>query len=230
MKRYILVVAIFITALLTGFTENQDMNNDKDYEMNLSELKKTIAEKYELEKDLNDAEIKIKALEKKIKNLEEELGKQNKEKIEKGDLTSEKVLRIIDADKEALRYVFDEASISTQSVSIIGSNIDNLVENYEELRIKGLGSGEYLKAEVIGSIHDFQLIEVGWDEKTNKLVEVKVIHELDEIRNQTIYIETYLPCGIPCEKIKWKDSQGDTHEILLTNDGYGFDGSIIWSN
>lgn len=34
---------------------------------------------------------------------------------------------------------------------------------------------------------------------------------------------------MPCEKIKWKDSDGDTHEILLANDGYGFDGSIIWS-
>lgn len=34
---------------------------------------------------------------------------------------------------------------------------------------------------------------------------------------------------MPSEKIKWKDSKGNIHEIFLTNDGYGFAGSIIWS-
>lgn len=76
MKRHILVV-LFLMALLTGCKENQDMNNNKNYEITLSELEKTIAEKHELEKDLNNAEIKIKELEKQINNLKEELRKQN---------------------------------------------------------------------------------------------------------------------------------------------------------
>ena len=42
-------------------------------------------------------------------------------------------------------------------------------------------------------------------------------------------IKAYLPFGMPSEKIKWKDSSGKECEVLLYNDGYGFDGTIIWS-
>ena len=58
---------------------------------------------------------------------------------------------------------------------------------------------------------------------------VKVINELKELRNKTLYIETDLPCGIPSHKIKWKDQNGKEHELYLSNDGYGFNGTVFWS-
>lgn len=226
MQKCILSLVLIVIVLLTSCNENQDMNFNKKYEETLNQLEKATADKDELQRDINNAEMKIKELEKQIVDLEEELEKQ---KVEKEDSTSDKILRIIDVDEKVLRYILDETSISSQNVSIIGCNIHDLVENYEEIQINGLGNGEYFKAEVIGSIYDFQLIKLEWDDTANKFVEVKVLHELDEVRNQTVYIETYLPCGMPSEKIKWRDSNGNIHEILLANDGYGFNGSIIWS-
>lgn len=152
----------------------------------------------------------------------------NQEDVD-GVLPTNEELRIITVDEKEIRYIFDKTDIASQPISIIGNNVDQMVESYEKIQIKGLGEGEHFKAEVIGSIYDFQLIELKWNDETDKLDEVRVIDELEEVRNQAVYIETYLPCGIPSEKIKWKDSNGDTHEIYLANDGYGFDGAIIWS-
>lgn len=215
MKRYILVVLVLIM-FLAGCSENQ--------EIFLSES----------EKELDNAKLKIAELEKQVSNLQEELSKEKeekleKEKVKKDNFTGHEVLRIVAVDGEELKYVLDRTNKATQSVAIVGSNINNLVEDYKEIRIKGLGSGEYLRAEVIGSIYDFQLIKLEWNDETNKFTEGKVLEELEEVRNKTIYIETYLPCGMPTEKIKWKDATGKTHEFILSNDGYGFDGFIIWS-
>ncbi|WP_432662812.1 hypothetical protein R9X47_19765 [Wukongibacter baidiensis] len=225
MQRYILVAVLFTMLLSTGCSEN----NKESREITLSNLEKTIAEKHGLEEKLNNTNLKIQELEKQISNLKEKLEEQDEQKIEKDDSTSYNVLRIIDVNEKELRYVLEKTSIPSQTVSIVGSNIEDLVEEYEEIRIKGQGSGEYFRTEVIGSIYDFQLIKLEWNDEANKFLEVKVMHELDEVRNQTIYIETFLPCGMPSEKIKWKDSKGDRHEVILANDGYGFDGSIIWS-
>lgn len=229
MRRYILVAVLFLVVLVTGCIENQNESNNKDYEMALSEFEKTIDEKYELEKNLTNAELKIAELKKQISNLEENLSKQNEEKVEKENLPSYEKLRIIAVHEKELKYVLNKINIPAQSVSIVGANIDDYVESYEEIRINGLGDGEYFRAEVIGSIYDFQLVEIAWDDETSKLKEVRTIHELDEVRNQVILIETYLPCGMVSEKIKWRDSEGNMQELILANDGYGFDGSIIWS-
>lgn len=220
MKIYILV--LFIIVSLTGCNVNQDINSNKEYQEALSQIEKITSERDDLETDFSNAEIKIKEMEKQIKDLKAELK-------EKDDLASKKVLKVIGAGEKTIKYVFDDKSIESQSISIIGCNVDGLVEDYEEIEINGLGNGEYFKAQVIGSIYDFQLIKLEWDNTANKLVEVEVIYKLDEVRNKIIYIETYLPCGIPYEKIKWKDSNGDIHEFVLGCDGYGFDGFIIWS-
>lgn len=185
----------------------------------------------EIKKKLEHAENRIKDLEKQISDLKEASNKTNEEKKVAEDHTSKyHVLRIEAVNNHEIKYVFfNETNIPAQSVIIVGENNDNIVEEYEEIQINGLGTGEYFKAEIVGSIYDFQLVKLQWNDDTEKLEEVSVIHELEEVRNQTIYIETYLPCGIPQEKIKWEDSKGNQHEVFMANDGYGFDGSIIWT-
>jgi hypothetical protein len=202
------MVAVLIVVVLTGFSGNSKYNND--YEATINEL----------ENKLHNANMKIEKLENEINDL--------KNQSEKLSSKEEKELRIIDVKGKTISYILKDASIPAQSICIIGSNRDNLVEDYEELQIKGTGSGKFLRAEVTGSIYDFQLIKIEFNGETGEFIEKEVIHELKEVRNKSIYIETYLPCGMPSEKIKWEDCNGNTHEILLGNDGYGFDGTIVW--
>ncbi|WP_113673152.1 hypothetical protein [Vallitalea guaymasensis] len=228
MKKHVFMLGLIFVVMLTGCKDNQGISNDKVTSQVVEKQIVTI-ENEEVVKELNNAKIKIEELEEQIVDLNKQLENiKNQEDVD-GVLPTNEELRIITVDEKEIRYIFDKTDIASQPISIIGNNIDQMVESYEKLQIKGLGEGEYFKAEVIGSIYDFQLIELKWNDETDKLDEVRVIDELEKVRNQAVYIETYLPCGIPSEKIKWKDSKGDTHEIYLANDGYGFDGSIIWS-
>ncbi|GMQ62442.1 hypothetical protein [Vallitalea maricola] len=228
MNKHFLTLGLIFVVMLTGCKDNEGIT----YETEISQVvEKEIAtiEYEELEKKLNNAKIKIEELEKQIVDLNKQLkNTENQENID-GDLPTNYELRIITVDEKEIKYIIDKTHIASQPISIIGYNIDRMVESYEKIQIKGLGEGEHFKAEVIGSIYDFQLIELKWNEETDNLDEVRVIDELEEVRNQAVYIETYLSCGMPNQKIKWKDSTGNTHEIYLANDGYGFDGSIIWS-
>jgi hypothetical protein len=149
--------------------------------------------------------------------------------LEENDSTKGKELKIVGIEGDEIKYILKDSTIPAESVSIIGSHINNLVENYEEINLKGIGSGEFFKAEVIGSIYDFQLVTTEFNKEKGVFIEKEILHEIKEIRNKTVYIETYLPCGIPSEKIKWKNHNGKPYEVLLVNDGYGFDGTMIFS-
>lgn len=186
--------------------------------------------KQEYESDLKNAELKINELQKQVDELKGDLEKQKLTSTTQNNyIGSNLSLRIVGVDDKSLRYILTSPKRNAQSVSIVGSNINELVEKYEEIQWKIDSSGCFFKVEVTGSIFDFQLIHINWDEKSNKFIEDKVINELKEFRNKTLYIETNLPCGIPSHKIKWKDQIGKEHELYLSNDGYGFNGTVFWS-
>lgn len=231
MKRYLLIIVMFYVVLSTGCSKTQNENIALNYEFVQNELEKAQAENNEFEKNLSDAEATIADLEKQISDLKEEVGKLSKQEVVEQEPDKFNELKIIKVDENVIKFVLDKTSIVAQSVSIVGSNTEDIVENYEEIHFESPGSGgEYFKAKVIGSIYNFQLIELEWNDEVNKLEEVRIIRELEEVKNQVIHIKTTLPCGMPSQKIKWKDSKGDIHEIYLANDGFGFDGSIIWSD
>jgi len=241
MKRYFLIPALLMIILLTGCSKNEELHklelqislleeeieeNSREYGMALAELEKTKAENSQLLEELNRYKAKTTDFESKIGDSQTEQVKNQKRNE---DLSLYKELKILNVKENQMWYVLEETSTNAQSVSIVGSNIDNMVEEYEEIEIDGVGSGELFKARVIGSIYDFQLVELDWDNDSNKFVEVKTAKEMDEVRNKTIIIKTTLPCGMPVEKIKWKDGEGTSHELFLANDGYGFSGLIIWN-
>lgn len=60
MQRHIFILGLFIIILLTGCNDNQNINDSKVYEDTLEQLEKTTAEKKELEKELNNAELELK--------------------------------------------------------------------------------------------------------------------------------------------------------------------------
>jgi len=71
-----------------------------------------------------------------------------------------------------------------------------------------LSSGEYIEVIIEGTIKNFQHVELECDNETKELAEKRVIHHVDRLENQTVVIKTYMPEGIPQEKITWKSPSG----------------------
>ena len=210
MKKFILVLTLIVVTLLQGCVTTDSVNKP--------ELE---AEIIELKSELDNSELMVKKLENEISDLK----KQVQVSSDKDNFTN---LKLVMINKDRAFYTIDDSSSNQQCMSIIGSNAEGLGESYERVRVNGLGSGETIGIQVIGSIYNFQLVEIKYDNEGN-FTESKVLYNSEEVRNQLIVIETYFPCGIPVEKIKWTDEKGGVHEVILSSDGYGFDGSIIWS-
>jgi len=81
--------------------------------------------------------------------------------------------------------------------------------------LHGLNQGEFIEFIVKGEIRNFKHLELKWDETKDELVEKRIINQLDRVSNQTIVIKTYMPEGIPSEKIKWESASGKPYEFLI---------------
>ena len=90
--------------------------------------------------------------------------------------------------------------------------------------------GSIIKLKVFGSLYDFKIVKLEWNEKNKDFDEVKSICELEEVKNKDIIFSSMLPEGMPSEAIKWKDKDGNEQIYYLSYDGYGFDGTIIFNN
>lgn len=92
----------------------------------------------------------------------------------------------------------------------------NSLQDENIIMLEGLSSGEFVEFIVDGEIRDFEHIELSWNDEKCELVETQVINSFDKLIDQTILISTYMPEGIPREKIKWKDISGISHEFIIT--------------
>ena len=81
--------------------------------------------------------------------------------------------------------------------------------------LDGLMKGEFVEIVVDGEIKDFKHVELKWDDKQNTLIETRIINKFDKLTNQTVVIKTYLPEGIPSEKIKWDTISGKSFEFII---------------
>lgn len=91
----------------------------------------------------------------------------------------------------------------------------------DTLILNGLASGEFVEVIVEGMIKDFQHVELEWDNQKSDLVEKRVINQFDKIENKVIVIKTYLPEGIPLEKIKWQSLSGKAYEFIISESNLG---------
>ena len=95
------------------------------------------------------------------------------------------------------------------------------MKDKDSIILQGAGSGEYLEISVAGKIFDFTNLTLSWDENKMEFIEEDIINQLKEVENKTIILETYLPEGIPQEKITWELSDGEKFEHLVAEDGKG---------
>lgn len=84
--------------------------------------------------------------------------------------------------------------------------------------LNGLMEGEFIEVIVDGEIKDFKHVELTWDDKQNTLVETRIINEFDTLTDKTIVIKTYMPEGIPSEKIVWKTKSEQTYEFIIAQE------------
>jgi hypothetical protein len=47
------------------------------------------------------------------------------------------------------------------------------------------------------------------------LIETRIIDQFDKLTNQAVVIKTYIPEGIPSEKIKWDTISGKSFEFII---------------
>lgn len=240
MKKYLVVIMFSVVLLVSGCSRG---GTETTNSITAETLEKEIREKNLLRLELEEAYKKIANLEKIAVGLEETNEKINALETQLEDfrekasnLASQKplaskreVLKVESVSNDVIKYVYIPVDYNMDTTNIIGENIDGIIESREDIQVKGTGEGEYVRYQVAGSIYDFQLIKVEWDDDKSALVEDKILYEVEEIRNQAIVIETYLPCGMAMEKVKWKDSKGAVHEGYLSSDGYGFGGTIIYN-
>lgn len=110
-------------------------------------------------------------------------------------------------------YVFENVVINTyydEPASLIDKNT---------VVLNGLKDGEFIEVIVKGEIKDFKHVELKWDEQKNALTETRVINQFDTLTDKTMVIKTYMPDGIPTEKIEWKTTSGKAYEFVIQNDG-----------
>lgn len=85
--------------------------------------------------------------------------------------------------------------------------------------INGVSEGEFVEVAVEGEIIDFEHIKLEWNESKTKLEEKETLKRFDKLINQKIVIKTYMPEGIPSEKVKWKSTSGKTYEYTIQENG-----------
>jgi hypothetical protein len=89
------------------------------------------------------------------------------------------------------------------------------IKNKETVIIEGLSKGEFIEISIQGEIKDFEHVRIEWNETKKDLVEKETLNKFDKLTNQIIVINTYMPEGIPSEKIKWKSINGKVYEYII---------------
>lgn len=105
------------------------------------------------------------------------------------------------------------------------------LKDKQTIIINGVSEGEFVEIVVEGEIIDVEHVRVQWDEDKTSLIEKETLTRFDRLINQTLVIKTYMPEGIPTEKVKWKGSAGKTYEYVIQEDcmnGEGNKGGAVF--
>jgi hypothetical protein len=125
-----------------------------------------------------------------------------------------------DSTGDAATYNQEENNIS--QVIIKGYYDEpSSISDKETVMLKGVSKGEFVEISVQGEIRDFEHLRLEWDGTKNDLVEKDTLNKLDKLTDQIIVISTYIPEGIPSEKIKWKSVNGKSYEYIIKEHSLG---------
>jgi hypothetical protein len=89
------------------------------------------------------------------------------------------------------------------------------LKDKQTIIINGVSAGEFVEIVIDGEITDYEHVKLEWDEKQSILIEKETLNRFDKLTNQTLVIKTYIPEGIPSEKVKWKSLSGKPYEYIV---------------
>ena len=112
-----------------------------------------------------------------------------------------------------------EQAPNTVSVKVVPKRPLSL-QKKSTIFLKGVATGsEYVEFVIKGKIFDLKQIELAWDEKSNVIVEKRVVKTISRLNNQVVVIKTVEPEGIPIEKVTWKSETGKKYEYVISYNG-----------
>ena len=97
-----------------------------------------------------------------------------------------------------------------------------------DVYLKSGNGGPQFIITIVGSIYNVELVSVEWDDSTETIIEKAVIESYPKITDSSIHVPTHFPEGLPSEKVKWEDKDGNTAEIYIGYDGRQVSGTVTW--
>ena len=91
----------------------------------------------------------------------------------------------------------------------------------------GPNDGEFLELRIDGEIRNFSHIVGKYDWDTGEITDEIILNHLYRVADCVIVVSTNLPAGIPTEKLRWSDSDGNIYEFVIKADPYGNDSWMI---
>lgn len=132
-----------------------------------------------------------------------------------------------------LSYLVQEKDFEGRTVNIVGEGYNQNGEHYsaEQVSIQGTGANEFVKFIVTGTVYNFQLMKINYDDSYMvENAELEMIQHFDVLNNQEVLIETTLSETMPFELVQWNDSDGNIYQAYLYYDGLGISGTLYVTN
>ena len=90
----------------------------------------------------------------------------------------------------------------------------------------GPHEGEFLELTIKGEIRNFRHSIGKFDWESEEIKDEVTINHLYRVKDSVIVISTFLPVGIPVEKLDWSDLDGNQYEFIIKA---GSDGTDEWT-
>lgn len=139
-------------------------------------------------------------------------------------------INIVQTTDELHRYVLEPSLIPhAQIYNVIGyqPGKNNINESNDVSLDWGQEAYEVVSFLVEGEIYNLKWSQVTWDDAYQEYTIGEAIESIEIVKDQRVNIHTMLPEGLPYEMISFENSAGQIFEILLSYDGYGFEGRLL---
>ena len=112
------------------------------------------------------------------------------------------------------------------TMTLVGYNTDSYNESSETIDFSG-ERGPTAKVTIVGTLYNFKIAVVSWNDDMSEYTIVEEITSFDEIENKTITFNSMLAEHFPSELIIWEDENGEQKYYPIYDDGYGFQSKVI---
>ena len=204
MRKYILLMILGISVLTTGCQSTSVESESLRYEDEISELKAI------------NSSLESEIIELKSSNEKLELDRIPFYEYSVADYSNGFIRFIENVENDSICF----------TLSLVGYNREFHDEPYDILDYSG-DNTVTAKFKIFGSLYNFKIAKVQWNEDFTSYEELEIVCELDEVRNKSVQFDSVLAEGYPNEVLTWENEEGESFSYLIGADGYGFAALVI---